>query len=150
VHNAGVLGTLTPVAHIQPRDWEEVVAVNLSAAWRLIRTCGPVLLGAPAGRAVFVTTGRVREPLAYWGAYGASKAGMEHLVLTWADETENTPLRINLFSPGVVATRMRAKAMPGEDPAGLARPADVAPALADLCMPGEARHGQVVRFSRPA
>ena len=147
VHNAGVLGALTPVAHIQPRDWDDVVGVNLSAAWRLIRTCGPVLVAAPAGRAVFVTTGRVPRPLAYWGAYGATKAGMEHLVRTWADETETTSLRVNLFDPGIVATQMRAKAMPGEDPAPLAKPADVAPTLAALCMPGETRHGAVVRFS---
>jgi NAD(P)-dependent dehydrogenase (short-subunit alcohol dehydrogenase family) len=147
VHNAGVLGTLTPAAHIQPRDWEEVVAVNLTAAWRLIRTCGPVLAAAPAGRAVFVTAGVAAKPLAFWGAYGASKAGMEHLVRSWADEMENTALRINLFDPGIVATRLRAKAMPGEDPAPLPRPADIAPALATLCLPAESRHGQVVRFS---
>jgi NAD(P)-dependent dehydrogenase (short-subunit alcohol dehydrogenase family) len=147
VHNAGVLGTLTPAAHIQPRDWEEVVAVNLTATWRLIRTCGPVLVAAEAGRAVFVTAGLAAKPLAFWGAYGASKAGMEHLVRSWADEMENTALRINLFDPGIVATRLRAKAMPGEDPAPLARPADVAPALTTLCLPGETRNGAVVRFS---
>ena len=147
VHNAGALGALTPVAHIQPRDWAEVVGVNLTATWHLIRSCGPVLLAAEAGRAVFVTTGAAARPRAYWGAYGATKAAMEHLVLTWADETEQTKLRINLFNPGIVATRMRAKAMPGEDPAPLAKPADVAPSLVALCLPDETRHGQVVRFS---
>ncbi len=145
VHNAGALGMLTPATHIQPRDWAETVGVNLTAAWHLIRTCGPVLVAAEAGRAVFVTTGIARRARAFWGAYGATKAGMEHLVLSWADETENTKLRINLFDPGVVATRMRARAMPGEDPSGLARPADVAPRLVALCMPDETRHGQIVR-----
>jgi len=145
VHNAGALGRLTPVPHILPADWEAVVGVNLTAAWRLIRTCAPVLLAAPAGRAVFVTSARAGQPLAYWGAYGATKAALDHLALTWADEVRASDLRINLFDPGVVATRMRADAMPGEDPKQLARPADVAPALADLCMPTEARHGQVVR-----
>ncbi len=91
----------------------------------------------------------VRRPRAYWGAYGATKAAMEHLVLTWADETEQTKLRVNLFDPGIVATRMRAKAMPAEDPAPLAKPADVAPALVALCLPEETRHGQVVRFTSP-
>jgi NAD(P)-dependent dehydrogenase (short-subunit alcohol dehydrogenase family) len=147
VGNAGALGLLTPVPHIQDRDWAEVVGVNLSAGLRLIRTCAPLLLAAEAGRAVFVTSGVVRRPAAYWGAYGATKAGLEHLVLTWAEETRRTRLRVNLFDPGVVATRLRAAAMPGEDPATLRRPEEVAPALADLCEPGEARHGEVVRFS---
>jgi NAD(P)-dependent dehydrogenase (short-subunit alcohol dehydrogenase family) len=116
VHNAGALGKLTPVSHIEPKDWAEVVAVNLSAAWRLIRSCDPPLRASDAGRAVFVTTGRVLRPRAYWGMYGATKAGMEHLVQTWAQEVEKTRLRVNLFDPGVVATKMRAAAMPGEDP----------------------------------
>ena len=141
VHNAGVLNKLTPVAHIEPRDWAETVAVNLSAAWRLIRTCDPPLRASDAGRAVFVTTGRVLRPLAYWGMYGATKAGMEHLVQTWAQEVARTPLRVNLADPGVVATKMRALAMPGEDEAPLARPEDVAPGLAALCLPAETRHG---------
>ena len=145
VHNAGALGRLTPVAHIQPGDWEAVVAVNLSATWRLIRTCGPPLLAAPAGRAVFVTTVRASEPRAFWGAYGATKAGLQHLALTWAHETVTTSTRVNLFDPGIVATRMRADAMPGEDRSTLAQPADVAPALADLCEPAENRHGQIIR-----
>lgn len=148
VHNAGALGRLTPVAHILPKDWDTVVAVNLAATWRLIRTCGPLLLAADAGRAVFVTTGRATKPRAFWGAYGATKAGLEHLVLTWAHEAETTSTRINLFDPGVVATRMRADAMPGENPATLAQPADVAPALADLCEASETRHGQRVYAGR--
>ena len=148
VHNAGALGRLTPVAHIAPKDWDDVVSVNLSATWRLIRTCAPVLLAAPAGRAVFVTSSRASGPLAYWGAYGATKAGMEHLVLTWAQEVATTALRVNLFDPGVVATRLRARAMPGEDQTRLPRPEDVAPALADLCGAAETRHGMVVRLSR--
>jgi NAD(P)-dependent dehydrogenase (short-subunit alcohol dehydrogenase family) len=104
VHNAGVLNKLTPVAHIEPRDWAETVAVNMTAAWRLIRTCDPPLRASDAGRAVFVTTGRVLRPKAYWGMYGATKAGMEHLVQTWAQEVANTPLRVNLADPGIVAT----------------------------------------------
>lgn len=141
VHNAGVLNKLTPVAHIEPRDWAETVAVNMTAAWRLIRTCDPPLRASDAGRAVFVTTGRVLRPKAYWGMYGATKAGMEHLVQTWAQEVATTPLRVNLADPDVVATKMRAQAMPGEDPATLQQPADIAPALAALCLPAETRHG---------
>jgi NAD(P)-dependent dehydrogenase (short-subunit alcohol dehydrogenase family) len=149
VHCAGALGRLTPVAHIMPNDWADVVAVNLAATWRLIRSCEPLLRVAPAGRAVFVTDLRVRVPLAYWGAYGATKAGMQHLVLTWADELRKTRLRVNLFNPGVVRTRLRANAFPGEDPTPLARPEDVAPALAALCLPSETRHGEVIGVAAP-
>jgi NAD(P)-dependent dehydrogenase (short-subunit alcohol dehydrogenase family) len=146
VHNAGSLGKLTPVSHILPDDWADVVAVNLSATWRLIRTCDPLLRQAPAGRAVFVTESRARDPRAYWGAMGATKAGMEHLVLTWAQEIATTTVRVNLFDPGVVATRMRANAFPGENPTTLVAPDVVAPALAALCLPGEGRNGALIRF----
>ena len=144
VHCAGALGRLTPAPHILPKDWDTVVAVNLSSAWRLIRTCGPLLLTAPAGRAVFVTTGIASAPRAYWGAYGATKAGMQHLALSWAQEVATTPLRVNLFDPGIVATKLRAEAMPGEDRSKLAKPEDVAGPLADLCDPALTLHGQVV------
>jgi NAD(P)-dependent dehydrogenase (short-subunit alcohol dehydrogenase family) len=147
VHNAGALGRLTPVPHIMPADWNAVVGVNLSAGWRLIRTCAPVLLAAPAGRAVFVTTRRASEPRAYWGAYGATKAALEHLVLTWAHEVATSNLRVNLFDPGPVRSRMRAEAFPGEDPTTLRPPEAVAPALAALCGADETRHGEVVRFA---
>jgi NAD(P)-dependent dehydrogenase (short-subunit alcohol dehydrogenase family) len=150
VHCAGALGRLTPVAHIMPNDWADVVAVNLAASWRLIRSCDPLLRNAPSGRVVFVTDARVRAPLAYWGAYGATKAGMEHLVLTWADELRKTRLRVNLFDPGVVRSRLRAGAFPGEDPATLPRPEDVAPALAALCLPEEMRHGEVICVTQAA
>ena len=143
VHCAGALGRLTPAPHILPQDWDTVVAVNLSSAWRLIRTCGPLLLAAPAGRAVFVTTDIASAPRAYWGAYGATKAGMQHLVLSWAQEVATTPLRVNLFDPGIVATKLRAEAMPGEDRSKLAKPEDVAGLLADLCDPAFTLNGQV-------
>jgi NAD(P)-dependent dehydrogenase (short-subunit alcohol dehydrogenase family) len=146
-HCAGALGKLTPTSHILPDDWAEVVAVNLSATWRLIRTCGPLLQAAEAGRAVFVTDARARHPGAYWGAYGATKAGAEHLVLTWADEVKTSRLRVNLFDPGTVATRLRRQAFPGEDAAVLRRPKSVAPGLVALCLPTETRHGEMVRLA---
>jgi NAD(P)-dependent dehydrogenase (short-subunit alcohol dehydrogenase family) len=148
VHNAGALGRLTPVPHILPDDWADVVAVNLSSAWRLIRSSAPLLQAAPAGRAVFVTSGRARAPKAYWGAYGATKAAMEHLALTWADEVKTSRLRVNLFDPGAVATRLRQQAMPGEDQASLPKPEDVAPQLAQLCLDRETRHGELVGPNR--
>ncbi len=144
VHAAGALGKLTPVSHILDGDWTEVMAVNLSAAWRLIRSCAPVLAASDAGRAVFVTDARARNPSAYWAPYATSKAGLEHLVLTWAAELRTTAMKVNLFDPGVVASRLRRDAMPGEDAATLPRPASVAPALAALCLPAETRHGEIV------
>jgi NAD(P)-dependent dehydrogenase (short-subunit alcohol dehydrogenase family) len=149
VSNAASLGRLTPVPHILPKDWAEVIGVNVTATWRLIRTCERLLLAAEAGRAVFVTSSAASRPTAYWGAYGATKAAMEHLALSWAGETRQTRLRINLFDPGVVATRLRAAAMPGENPATLTQPADIAPDLADLCEAGETRHGEIVRRGSP-
>jgi NAD(P)-dependent dehydrogenase (short-subunit alcohol dehydrogenase family) len=144
VHCAGSLGRVTPVAHLTAEEWADALAVNATAAWRLIRSCDPLLRAAPAGRAVFVTAARARVPKAYWGAYGASKAALEHLVLTWADEVATSRLRVNLFDPGPVATRLRRTAYPGELSDALPRPIDVAPALATLCLPGETRHGTVV------
>lgn len=135
VHAAGVLGKLTPVGHMLPRDWEPAMAVNLTATWRLIATTTPLLEAAPAGRAVVVTDGRAREPRAYWGMYGAGKAASEYLVRCWAEETAGRALRVSLFDPGAVATRLRAAAFPGEDPAGLTQPAAVAEGIAALCMP---------------
>ncbi|MCA3357782.1 MAG: SDR family NAD(P)-dependent oxidoreductase [Roseomonas sp.] len=146
VHNAGALNKLTPVSHIEPRDWAEVMAVNLTASWRLIRSCDPPLRASDAGRAVFLTTGLAQNPRAYWGMYGASKAGMENLVMTWAAEVEATPVRVNLVDPGRTATKLRAAAYPGEDPDSIAQPADVAPGIAALCLPSETRHGARIRL----
>ena len=145
VHNAGALGKLTPVGHIRPADFAECVAVNLLATYRLIRTCAPVLAASPAGRAVFVTSAVARTPRAYWGAYAATKAGMENLVLCWADEVDSTNLRVNLFDPGPTATRMRAQAFPGENPNTLPQPDAVARSLVTLCLPALTRHGALLR-----
>lgn len=145
VHAAGVLAKLTPVAHIMPRDWTEAVAVNLTACWRLIRSCDPPLRLAPAGRAVLLTDSVAQAPAAFWGLYGFGKAGQQHLAQSWAAEVAHTPLKVLLADPGPVATMLRANAMPGEDPATLAQPAEVAPGIAALCLPAETRHGVVVR-----
>jgi len=145
VHAAAALGVLTPAPHIQDRDFTAALTANLAAPMRLIRSCAPLLVAAPDGRAVFVTTARARAPKAYWATYGATKAAMEHLVVTWAEETASTRLRINLFDPGKMATKLRQDAFPGEDQSTLPKPADVAPALAALCLPTETRHSQLIR-----
>jgi NAD(P)-dependent dehydrogenase (short-subunit alcohol dehydrogenase family) len=145
VHNAGALGKLTPAGHILPKDFAECLSINLIASYRLIRTCAPVLAASDAGRAVFVTSSVASAPRAFWGAYASTKAGMEMLVRTWADEVDGTALRVNLFDPGGTATRMRAMAFPGEDPNTLPTPASVAEKLIALCLPSETRHGATVR-----
>ncbi len=145
VHNAGALGRLTPAGHITPKDMATCLDVNFNATYRLIRTCGPVLAASDAGRAVFVTSSVARKPRAYWGAYAASKAAMEMLVRCWADEVENTSLRVNLFDPGATATRMRASAFPGEDPRTLPSAESRAAELVALCLPSFSAHGTLLR-----
>jgi NAD(P)-dependent dehydrogenase (short-subunit alcohol dehydrogenase family) len=129
VHAAGVLPKLTPAAHVMPRDWEESVAVNASAAWRLIRTCDPPLRAAPAGRAVFLADARSG---AYWGLYAATKAAAATLARCWAAEVAMTPLRVILADPGPVGTRLHAAAFPGADRSAMRRPEDAAAAILAL------------------
>ena len=150
VHAAAALGRLTPAPHILPKDFATTTAINWGATWRLIRTCGPLLHVAEAGRAVFLADSLAADPRAFWGLYGATKAAAQHLALSWAMETQRTACRVNLFDPGIVGTRLRAEAMPGEASASLVQPGDVAEDIARLCEPDETRNGEIVRFTRPS
>jgi NAD(P)-dependent dehydrogenase (short-subunit alcohol dehydrogenase family) len=132
VHAAGMLGGLWPVAHIDPRLWDKVVSTNLGSAYRLIRSMEPLLRRAEAGRALFLTSGAAVRPRAFWGAYAATKAGLEALVRSWADEIEHTNVRAVLVNPGVMRTRMRAEAFPGEDPDTLPHPSEIGPMIVGL------------------
>lgn len=125
VGNAGALGELTPVAHLSPDIWNQVIAVNVTANCHLIRCFDPLLKQSDAPRAMFVTSGVTEGTFAYWGAYAASKAALESMVETYAAENAKTPLRVNLIDPGIVRTRMRAQAVPGEDPETLPAPDDI-------------------------
>ncbi len=147
VGNAGVLGTMTPAHQIRPEEWDQVMAVNLTANWRLIRTLDPLLRISDAGRAMFVTSG-VAGGRAYWGTYAVSKTALEALVITWAQETAKTGLRINLINPGVVRTGMRAEAYPGEDPMTLPAPDEITDVFVELAVPECTRHGEVVTVRR--
>jgi NAD(P)-dependent dehydrogenase (short-subunit alcohol dehydrogenase family) len=109
-----------------------VVSVNLTASYRLIRATEPLLRASEAGRAIFLTTGRVARPKAFWGPYGITKAGLEHMVRTWADELEQTKIRAVLLDPGVMRTKMRAEAMPGEDPMSIPDPSEIGPLIVEL------------------
>ncbi len=132
VHAAALLGSLTPVAHIEPKHWDRLVAVNLTASFRLIRSVEPLLRASDRPRAIFLTSSRASSPRAFWGSYGATKAALEALVRTWADELEQTNVRAVLLDPGAMRTRMRAEAMPGEDPANLPDPSEIGPLIVDL------------------
>jgi len=135
IGNAGVLGPSSPVGHIELKTFNDVMAVNVSANFQLIRCMEPLLKQSDAGRAVFITSGAANKATAYVSPYAASKAALETLARAWAQETANTPLRINLFNPGPVRTRMRATLMPGEDPATLETPEQIAEFIVPLCAP---------------
>ena len=134
VVNAAVLGPITPLVDVDDAQWEQVMSLNVTAAWRLTRAMDPLLRRSAAGRAVYVTSSVGRRPRAYWGPYAISKAALDALARTYAAETVNTSaVKVMLANPGPLRTRMRAAAMPGEDPMTLKTPEDFAPRLADLC-----------------
>ncbi len=132
VHAAAMLGPMTPISHLEPHHWDKVVALNLTATYRLIRSFEPLLKASDAARAIFLTTGRVAQPKAFWGPYGTTKAGMEHMVRTWADELEQTKVRAVLLDPNTMRTKMRAEAMPGEDPETVTPPYEIGPLIMEL------------------
>jgi len=133
--NAGLLGVLTPLAHLDVKVWDETLAVNLTANWRMIRSLDPLLRQSDAGRALFVTSGAVRNCRPFWGTYSITKAGLEALVRTYAAEMKSTAVRANLLEPGPMRTAMRAKAMPGEDPSSVTPPEDIAPIVVEMLSP---------------
>lgn len=149
VGNAGQLGQLGPIGHVKPDAWTELLDVNLTANWRLIRSMDALLRIADAGRAVFLTSGAARAERAYWGPYAVSKAALDALVKSYAAELVETNARANLFSPGAVRTAMRAKAMPGEKPETLPHPDLVALQVVELCLPSCTLQGQTVAY-RPS
>jgi len=132
VHAGATLGGLWPVSHMDPKHWDRLISVNLSSAYRLIRSMEPLLKQSEAGRAIFVTSGAAAHPKAFWGGYAASKAGLEALVRCWADEIEHTTVRAILLDPGRMRTRMRAEAYPGEEPETLPDPAEIGPLVVEL------------------
>lgn len=146
IGNAGVLGKLTPMAHVEQKMWDEVMGVNVTANYRLIRSMDVLLRQSDAGRAVFVTSGLANKCWAYWGPYSISKAALEAMVKTYAAEVATTSLRVNCFSPGATRTGMRAKAMPGEDPMSLPHPDDVAAQIVPMCEPAFSDNGGVWKY----
>ena len=148
VGNAGVLGQLTPVAHIDPKELDKAMAVNVIANARLIRAMEPLLMQADAPRAVFTTSGAAQKCGPFWGTYSTTKAALDALVKSWAAEHANDKLRANLLSPGPIRTAMRAQAMPGENPETLPTPADLAPLFLELLSANETRTGDIIDYIR--
>ena len=145
VGNAGELGVLSPLGHIDPATWAEVIDVNLTANWRLIRSLDPLLRRSEAGRAIFVTAAAAGDDRPFWGPYAASKSALETLVKTYAAEVAKTTIRVNLIDPGIVRSALRALAYPGEDPARLTAPEEVTDPFVELASAKSDVSGTVVR-----
>jgi NAD(P)-dependent dehydrogenase (short-subunit alcohol dehydrogenase family) len=146
IGNAGTLGKLTPLAHVDPKVWDESIGINLTSNYRLIRSMDPLLQAAEHARVVLVTSGFAQKCHAYWGTYSIGKAALEALMKTYAAEVATTTMRVNCFSPGATRTKMRATAMPGEDPETLPAPEDVTAQIVPMCLPEFSDNGGVWKY----
>jgi NAD(P)-dependent dehydrogenase (short-subunit alcohol dehydrogenase family) len=146
IGNAGVAGPSSPFGHIELKPWNDVMALNVTANFQLIRCMEPLLKQSDAGRAVFITADAANKAPAYLGPYAASKAALQTLVRAWVNETASTPIRINLFDPGPIRTRMRAIVFPGEDPLTLDTPAQAAELIVPMCTPDWRETGKVYDY----
>lgn len=144
--NAGILGPLSPLTHASPKEWAQVFDINVSANWRLLKSVEPALQASDAGRVILMSSGAAHKCLAYWGPYSISKAALEAMARTYANETLKTNLRVMLVNPGPLRTRMRAQAMPGEDPETLKTPEELAPHLVAIASPDWSETGKIFDF----
>lgn len=145
VANAAMLGVIAPIGHVEAKTFEKVMNVNVTATWRMIRSVDPLLRLSDAGRAVVLSSGAAHSARAFWGPYAASKAAVEALTRSWADETRNSPLRVNAFDPGATRTAMRAQAIPGENPETLPHPSEVAAKILRLVGPDVTETGLIYK-----
>jgi NAD(P)-dependent dehydrogenase (short-subunit alcohol dehydrogenase family) len=146
IANAGIGGPSSPLGHVEPKAWDSVLAINVTANWQLIRHLDALLQRSDAGRAVFITSGSASNARAYRGPYSVSKAALDVLARTYAAETASTPVRVNLFNPGPTRTKMRAAVMPGEDPMTLTTPEQIAEKIVDLCLPSFTESGKLYDY----
>lgn len=143
VGNAAMLGSLTPLGHVDAKEWQRVMDLNVNANFRLLRTLDPLLRASDAGRVIMVSSSAAQSARAYWGAYATSKAALEAMTKVYAAEVATTPLKVNIVDPGATRTAMRAKAFPGEDPSHPKDPAETVPLFLVLASPACSSHGQV-------
>lgn len=146
IGNAGTLGSLTPMHHVRPREWDEIIAVNVTANYRLIRSMDPLLRRSDAGKVIMVSAGVTQSPKAFWATYGVSKAALEYMTLSYATEVEKTHIRVNIIDPGATRTYMRALAYPGENPKTLKMPESVTETFIKLTDPVSTMHGKIIRL----
>ncbi|TGQ12003.1 MULTISPECIES: SDR family NAD(P)-dependent oxidoreductase [unclassified Mesorhizobium] len=157
VANAGVLGVISPIGHVEAKTFDKVMTVNVTSTWRLIRSVDPLLRLSDAGRAIIMTSNAAHSARAFWAPYAASKAAVETMMRSWAHETESLPLRVNAADPGATRTAMRAQAMPGEDPETLPHPSEIARRIVPLASPElketglifQAKHNRFVAYRQP-
>ena len=149
IANAGLLGTMGPINHIDPKMWEQTMAVNVTANWRLIRSFDPLLRQSDAGRAIFMTSYAAQVQRAFWGIYATSKAALDMMVGTYAQEIAQTNVTANLFNPGKTRTSMRAEAYPGENPETVKSPEFTAQQLIDLVLPSCKLNGEFITADEP-
>ncbi|MGD9650377.1 MAG: SDR family NAD(P)-dependent oxidoreductase [Dongiaceae bacterium] len=150
VGNAAMLGTLTPVQDIKPREFAQVMALNAAANYRLIRAFHNGLLASGSGRVIFTTSGVTEFNPAFWGSYSISKAAMESIALTYAAETENSTIRVNIVNPGIFQSDLRAEAFPGENPEKLPAPETITNIFVDLARVECTQHGEKIRATNMA
>jgi NAD(P)-dependent dehydrogenase (short-subunit alcohol dehydrogenase family) len=143
VANAAILGVISPIGHVEAKVFEKVMAINVTATWRLIRSVDPLLRLSDAGRAIIMSSAAAHSARAFWAPYAASKAAVEALARSWADETKNSPLRVNAVDPGPTRTAMRAQAVPGENPATLPHPSEIAARIVRLASPSLSETGLI-------
>lgn len=148
VGNAGVLGDLTPLPHLEPKVYDELMAVNVTANYRLIRSLDVLLRQSDAGRVILVTSGAATRFRAFWGGYAMTKAAVNAMAQTYADEMSNTSVRVNLVNPGATRTKMRAAAAPAEDPNILPHPDELVEMFVELASPQCEKNGEIVTFRR--
>ena len=148
IANAGVLGTISPLGHVEAKTFQQVMDVNVTAVWRMARTLDPLLTKTPDARALVLSSGAAHSCRANWGPYAMSKAAVEAMARCWAAESEHTSLRVNSVNPGATRTQMRAKAMPGEDKTKLPEPADVARTIVALLDPAITHNGKLFDVRR--
>lgn len=147
IGNAGILGKLTPLAHLEPKAWSEALDITLNANFRLIRSLDPLLRAADHGRVVFITSGLSYKCFAYWGNYSIPRAALEALMRTYAAEMETTPVRVNAFSPGPASTKLRAQGLPGEDPDTIPTAETVMAQIIPMCLPEFFDTGSVYKYA---
>lgn len=148
IGNAGILGPISPLGHIPPKEWDKLMAINVNANYRLIRSFDPLLKASDAGRAIFVTSTVATSCPAYWGGYATTKAALNCMVRTYANEVaNNTNIKANIINPGPIRTSMRAAALPGEDPDTLDTPHDIAPLFVKMSLPEFQANGEIISYA---